>query len=337
MDQGVPVLSVPGGKRILLPGGSGQLGTLLARWLHAHGHDVTVLSRTPRPAPWKVVRWDGETADPSWTGLLEGADAVIHLSGRTVNCRYNPTNRREIVESRVGPTLLLGRAIEAAANPPRVWMNASTSTFYRDTHDGPTDHPQDEFTGELGGQERDVPDTWRFSISVAKQWEEAFYSSFTPQTRKIALRTSMTMSPDPGGVFQVLSGLVRSGLGGTQGPGDQYVSWIHEQDYCRAVGFLLEHEEIAGPVNFTSPNPLPNRAFLRDLRAAWGVPIGIPAASWMLAIGAVLMRTETELILKSRRAVPTALTRAGFSFSYPDWQDAARELVARTRQGTTSA
>ncbi len=314
--------------RILLPGGSGQVGTILARHLHAAGHDVTVFSRSPKPAAWKTIYWDGLTLDTAWTDLLEGADAVIHLSGRSVNCRYTPANRKQITDSRVLPTLLLGRAIERCTNPPKTWMNASTSTFYRDAYDG----PQDEFFGEAGGHEPDAPETWRFSIGVAKAWEEAFYTSTTPATRKIALRTSMTMSPDPGGVFRVLSGLVKKGLGGTQGTGKQYVSWIADVDSCRATDFLLEHPEISGPVNMTVPNPLPNREFMAELRRAWGVPVGLPATRWMLEIGTFFMRTETELVLKSRRAAPSVLTRAGFQFSLPTWAEAARDLVARTRQ-----
>ncbi len=314
--------------RIVIPGGSGQVGTILARHLHAGGHRVTVLSRNPKPAPWQTLPWDGVNLNPVWTDTLEDADAVIHLSGRSVNCRYTPENRREIIDSRVMPTLLIGRAIEQAKRPPKVWMNASTSTFYRHA----LDRPQDEFTGELGGDEPGVPDTWNFSIDVARRWEEAFYASTTPATRKIALRSSMTMSPDAGGVFSVLSKLVRLGLGGTEGSGRQYVSWIHDRDYCRATDFVLAHAEIAGPVNFTAPNPLPNRDFLRELRRAWGVRFGLPANAWMLEIGAVFMRTETELILKSRRAVPSVLLRHGFGFEFPHWPEAAADLVERTKR-----
>jgi uncharacterized protein (TIGR01777 family) len=313
--------------RIVIPGGSGQVGTILARHFHAAGQQVAVLSRHPAPAPWRTVRWDGTTLEPAWTQELEGADAVIHLSGRSVNCRYNPENRREIIDSRVTPTLALGRAIEQAKTPPKLWMNASTSTFYRHA----LDRPQDEFTGELGGSEPDAPDTWNFSIDVARRWEEAFYASTTPATRKIALRSSMTMSPDKGGVFSVLSGLVRAGLGGTQGSGRQYVSWIHDRDYCRAIDFLIEHGDISGPVNLTSPRPLPNREFLHDLRRAWGMPFGLPAAAWMLEIGAFFLRTETELILKSRQVVPALLQRHGFTFEFPRWPEAAADLVARSR------
>ena len=238
--------------KIVIPGGSGQVGTILARHLHAQKHQVIVLSRSPKPAAWRVLQWDGRTLDPAWTGELEGADAVIHLSGKSVNCRYNAANRKQIIDSRVLPTRLLGQAIAQASNPPRLWMNASTSTFYRDSYN----RAQDEFTGEPGGFEPGVPETWNFSIDVAKRWEEAFYAVDTPATRKVALRSSMTMSPDEGGVFSVLSGLVRHGLGGTQGSGRQWVSWIHDLDYCRATDFVMADESIAGPVNFTAPNPV---------------------------------------------------------------------------------
>lgn len=285
-----------------------------------------MLSRNPKPALWEVLRWDGKTLDPHWTRALESADAVIHLSGRTVNCRYTPENRRQILDSRIVPTLLIGRAIKQLEHPPKLWMNASTSTFYRDARD----RPQDEFTGELGGSETGIRDTWKFSYDVARRWEEAFHASHTPATRKIALRSSMTMSPDPGGVFSVLLRLVRFGLGGTEGPGDQYVSWIHDRDYVRATEFLIEHPEISGPVNLTAPAPIPNREFMAELRRAWRAPIGLPATSWMLEIGAFLLRTETELILKSRRAIPTVLAKNGFTFDFPAWPEAAENLVKRT-------
>jgi hypothetical protein len=324
--------------KILLPGGSGQIGTILARHLHAQGHEVLVLSRTPKLAPWRTMQWDGATPGP-WAAELEGADAVIHLSGRSVNCRYAPANRREIFDSRTVPTTLLGRVIAEARNPPRLWLNASTSTFYRHA----LDRTQDEFTGQLGDlpsergtrEPANLPETWSFSIDVAHRWEQAFAAADTPRTRKLTLRSSMTMSPDSGGVFSVLSGLVRAGLGGTQGPGTQYVSWIHDQDYCRAIDLLLAHPEIAdatnGIVNMTAPNPLPNREFMRELRRAWHVSMGLPAASWMLEVGALLLHTETELTLKSRRGVPTVLLRGGFDFQFPTWPEAAANLVSRSR------
>ncbi len=327
--------------RILIPGGSGQVGSLLARHLHAAGHEVTVLSRNPAAYaqhPWTTLGWDGLNPGP-WSEEIHRSDAVIHLSGRSVNCRYNPENRRQIFDSRIKPTLLLGQLIAASPTPPSIWMNASTSTFYRNA----LDRPQDEFTGELGDlpsergthEPANQPETKSFSIDVAHQWEQALATVPTPRTRKIRLRTSLMMSPDAGGVFSVFSKLARLGLGGTQGPGTQYVSWIHDLDYCRITDLLLVQPEVAdetaGVVNFTAPEPLPNRDFMRILRNAWGQPIGLPAFAWMLEIGAVAMRTETELILNSRRAVPTLLLKHGFKFQFPTWQEAARDLVARSR------
>jgi len=278
-----------------------------------------------------MLTWDGrETGD--WTKELEGADAVINLAGRNVNCRYTEANRREILESRIRTTQLIGQAIAQATHPPALWINASTATIYRHA----LDRPMDEATGELGGAEDDAPSTWRFSIDVATGWERAFFEASTPRTRKIAIRSAMTMSPDKGGVFDVLLRLVRVGLGGSAGSGRQFVSWIHDIDFVRAIEFLIEHKEWQGAVNLAAPNPLPNRDFMRDLRKAWGASIGLPAARWMLEAGALFLRTETELILKSRRVVPGRLLSAGFGFQFPDWPAAAKDLVSRWREAQFS-
>jgi uncharacterized protein (TIGR01777 family) len=313
--------------RIVIPGGSGQVGQILARYFHEQGHVVTTFSRSVTPAPWRVVGWDGLTRG-DWIADLEGSDVCINLAGRSVNCRYGAANRRAIYDSRVLSTLLLNEAIAALRHPPRVWLNASTATIYRHA----LDRPMDEATGELGGNEPGAPDTWNFSIQVAKGWEEAFFSTPTPLTRKVAIRSAITFSPDPGGIFDVLLGLVRHGLGGTNGSGKQFVSWIHETDFIRAVDWVIAREDFTGVVNVASPNPLPNRDFLRALRAAWGTRIGLPASEWMLEIGAWLMRTESELVLKSRRVVPGRLLAEGFQFLFPDWPTAARELVGRWRE-----
>ena len=310
--------------RIVIPGGSGDIGTMLARKFHEDGHGVTVLSRVPRPAPWAVLRWDGRKLG-AWSEALEGADVCINLTGRSVNCRYTEQNRKEIHDSRTDSTHVLHEAIARLKRPPRVWLNASTATIYRHS----LDRPMDEATGELGGNEVGVPETWRFSIKVAKDWEESFFRQPTPSTRKVALRSAITFSPDEGSVFEVLSRLVRFGLGGKNGSGSQMVSWIHESDFIRAVELLIEDEALTGVMNLASPNPLPNREFMRVLREAWGQPIGLPAVSWMIELGTFLMRTESELVMKSRWVIPGRLLGAGFEFQYPDWQTAARELVAR--------
>ena len=265
----------------------------------------------------------------AWVAELEGADVCINLTGRSVNCRYNAANRREIFDSRVMSTRLLNEVIGGLERPPAVWLNASTATIYRHA----LDRPMDEFTGEYGGNEVGAPDTWNFSIEVAKGWEECLlFGTETPRTRKAALRRCKTFSPDAGGVFDVFLGLVRCGLGGTTGKGTQYVSWIHEVDFIRAIELLIADDRFTGPVNLAAPNPLPNREFMRALREAWGIGFGLPAAEWMVEIGTWAMRTESELVLKSRRVVPGRLLEAGFEFRYTEWPVAARELVGRWRE-----
>jgi len=313
--------------KIVLPGGSGQVGNILARHFLTQKHEVVVLSRKPLSAPCRVVSWDAETVGP-WASELDGADVVINLAGRSVNCRYTPANRQEIKESRVRSTQAVGRAIQQAAKPPRVWLQSSTATIYAHRYDA----PNDEHTGILGGNEPNAPDTWRFSIDVATSWERAFDAAETPRTRKVALRSAMTMSPDRDGVFDTLLWLVRRGLGGRAGNGKQFVSWIHDVDFIRAVEWLIEHD-LSGPVNLAAPHPLPHADFMRDLRAAWGKRIGLPASRWMIELGTWAMRTESELVLKSRRVVPTRLLEAGFEFRFPTWPDAARDLCRRSREG----
>ena len=307
------------------------MGTLLARAFHKDGHDVVVLGRRlPRDVPWRGIRWNA--ADISgWAKEIDGADVVINLVGRSVNCRYTPKNRQEILQSRIESVQAVGRAIQTAQRPPRAWLQASTATIYAHTYGT----PNGECTGVIGGREADAPDTWRFSIEVATAWEKALDEVPTPGTRKVKLRSAITLSPDRGGIFDTLLSLVRKGLGGASGDGRQYVSWIHEADFIRAVYFLIEHEHMEGPVNLCSPNSLPNCEFMADLRRAWGTNIGLPATKWMLELGAIFMRTETELILKSRRVVPTRLQKAGFLFTYPDWPSAAQELCDRWRKSNS--
>lgn len=317
--------------KVVIPGGTGQVGTVLARALHHDGHDVVVLGRHEVRAPWRVAPWDPARAD-GWPHEIDGADVVINLAGRSVNCRYTPSNRQEILESRTRSVRAVARAIGAARRPPSVWLQASTATIYAHA----LDRANDEATGVIGGAEPDVPDAWRFSVQVATEWERALELADTPGTRKVALRSAMVMSPDRGGIFDTLLGLVRRGLGGTSGDGRQYVSWIHEADFIRAVRWLIDRSDVAGPINVASPHPIPNRVFMRALRRAWGVPIGLPAARWMLEIGAVVLGTETELVLKSRRVVPGRLLDADFVFEYPEWPEAARELCRRWREGPST-
>ena len=314
--------------KIVLPGGSGQVGTVLARAFHAAGDEVVVLSRSPSPAPWRTVAWDAATVG-GWAAELDGADVVVNLAGRSVNCRYTPANRRAITGSRVDSTRAVGQAIGRCDRPPPTWLQASTATIYSHRYDA----ANDDVTGEIGDVGPvDDPDTWRFSIGVAQAWEAAAVEACPATTRLVLLRSAMTMSPDRGGVFDVMLGLVRHGFGGTVGDGRQYVSWIHDADFVRAVRFLISRPDLSGAVNLSSLHPLPNAEFLRDLRRAWGTRFGLPASGPVLSLGAWLMRTETELVLKSRRVTPRRLTDAGFTFDFPGWPAAAADLCGRWRK-----
>ena len=310
-------------RRVVLAGGSGFIGRLLGKSFVAGNYEVVVLTRSPRAGEVgsRQVRWDGRTLE-DWAGELEGADALINLAGRSVNCRYNARNRREILESRVQSTQVLGEAIANCREPPQVWLNASTATIYKHTFD----REMDEATGEIGAtpEAKDA-----FSIEVARAWEETFNEAPTPATRKVALRTAMVFSADEGGVYRTLRGLTRWGLGGTIAGGHQFISWVHEVDFCRVVEWLLDRDDLNGPVNVASPNPIPQREMMRIIRRECGVPFGLPATRWMLEVGAFVHRTEAELIIKSRRVVPTRLLAAGFEFRLPRMEDAVQELEGR--------
>ncbi|MFI1972172.1 TIGR01777 family oxidoreductase [Streptomyces cinnamoneus] len=310
--------------KIVIPGGTGQVGTILRRALTTAGHDVVVLTRRPTRAG--DVGWDGRSQGP-WTEVINGSDAVISLAGRSVSCRYTDANLREMTDSRVESARVVGEAVAAARHPPRVWLQMSTATIYAHRHDA----PNDERTGIIGGGEAGVPDYWAFSVDIARRWEEAQQKAATPDTRKVALRSAMVMSPDRGGVFDVLLWLARLGLGGPVAGGAQYVSWIHDRDFVRAVEFLMDREDLAGAVNLAAPGPLAQRDLMRVLRKAWGMPVGLPVTKWMAELGAFVLRSDTELLLKSRRVVPGRLLESGFTFTYEQWQHAARDLVGRVR------
>ncbi|MFN3651403.1 MAG: TIGR01777 family oxidoreductase [Armatimonadota bacterium] len=300
-------------RKLVLPGGGGYLGAFLVRHFVERGWEVVVLSRRPeRVTGARGVYWDGGTVG-EWARELEGAAAVMNLAGRSVNCRYHAPNRREIYESRLRSTAAVGAAIAACAEPPPVWINSSSATIYRHA----LDRPMDETTGEIGTG---------FSVDVCLRWERALADAPTPGTRKVALRSALVLGPGRGGVMEVFQRLARLGLGGTMGRGDQFVSWVHADDFCRAVEWLIEHPELEGPVNCAAPSPVPNREFMRLLRRACGVPFGLPAADWMLEIGAYLLNSETELLLKSRRVVPGRLLASGFELRYPHPAEALEDL-----------
>jgi len=311
--------------KVVILAGTGQLGKILVREFRARGDQVVVLSRAGANAPG-VVEWDARTLGP-WAGEIDGSDVVINLAGRSVNCRYSEENLKLMMDSRVESTKVTGLAIEHAKRPPRLWLQMSTATIYAHRFDA----PNDEASGVIGGNEPGVPALWRRSIEIAEAWEQAQTEAVTPRTRKVLVRSSMVTSPDPGGVFDVLLGLTRKGLGGPIAGGRQYVSWVHDRDFVRALTFLIDREELEGPVNVASPEPLPQREFMAAIQEAWGAGIALPATAWMVAIGAFFMRTETELILKSRRVVPGRLLDAGFRFEFPRWPAAAADLVQRWR------
>ncbi|MGW7413756.1 TIGR01777 family oxidoreductase [Streptomyces sp. NPDC054863] len=310
--------------KIVLAGGTGQVGALLDRAMTAAGHDVVVLTRNPVRA--RQVAWDARTPGP-WTAEIDGSDVVVNLAGRSVSCRYTDANLRAMMDSRVHSAEAVGAAIAAAAKPPALWLQMSTATIYAHRYDA----PHDEATGVFGGSEPDVPDYWEYSVRIAKNWERAQQDAATPHTRKVALRAAMVMSPDRGGVFDVLLRMVRLGLGGPVAGGAQYLSWIHGEDFVRAVEFLIARDDMEGPVNLAAPGPLPHRAFMRELRTATGVPVGLPATKWMAGLGALVLRTDTELLLKSRRVVPGRLLDEGFAFEHAEWPDAAADLVRSAR------
>ncbi|HYK53372.1 MAG TPA: TIGR01777 family oxidoreductase [Candidatus Eremiobacteraceae bacterium] len=313
--------------KVVIPGGTGSIGSVLARHFHHAGDDVTVIGRSlSSDSPWRTIAWDGATPG-AWTQAIDGADVVLNLAGKSVNCRYTAENRRLIMESRTKTTRLVGEAIAAAKRPPSAWMNASTATIYRHA----LDRPMDEKTGELGGDEPDVPASWRFSIDVVRNWEKAFFEAPVSGIRKVALRMAIVMEPYTHSTFALLSDLVRKGLGGTNGSGAQMVSWIHDVDLARSIEFLIARDDLDGIVNIGSPNPLPNREFMRALRDAWGVKIGLPSTETMLRLGAFMMGSETELVLKSRWVLPARMVEAGFTYDFPMWRDAAADLVRRTR------
>lgn len=310
-------------RKIVIAGGSGFLGRLLVDWFGIAEWDIVVLSRRANASlePARAVRWDGKTPD-AWAEELDGCDALVNLAGVSVNCRYHARNRRAILSSRIDSTRALAAAVAQCSRPPRVWLNSSTATIYKHA----LDHPMDEQTGVIGATPAAKD---QFSIDVATAWEHEFNAAAAPQTRKVALRTAMVLATTPGTVYRILRRLARLGLGGSMAGGRQYVSWLHQRDFCRAVEWLIEHDDLAGAVNLAAPRPLTNRALMEIVRREVGMPLGLPATHWMLEVGAFFLRTETELIIKSRRVVPGRLSAAGFEFEFPGVAGAVADLERR--------
>lgn len=310
-------------RHIILAGGSGFLGQILREHFLKQGYEVVVLTRSPRETKGNCREcfWDGRTPG-EWTRELDGAEVLINLAGRSVDCRYHARNRRLMMDSRVDSTRVLGEAIAQCANPPKVWLNSSTATIYKHTL-GPA---WDE-NGETGA----TPEAQdAFSIEVAFAWERELNAARTPRTRKVALRTGMVFGHGTNSVFPVLCRLARFGLGGRMASGKQYVSWIHEADLRRAIDWVIEREGFQGPVNVAAPNPMTNAEMMAAVRELCGVPFGLPAAAWMLEAGAFFLRTETELIIKSRRVVPGRLLSDGFEFRFSELRPALEDLRNRT-------
>jgi uncharacterized protein (TIGR01777 family) len=301
--------------KIILAGGNGQLGKAIAGYYKDLAEQVIILSRkaAPEKGNIKTLVWDGRTHGP-WVKELENADLLVNLCGKNVNCRYTQKNREEIIRSRVEPTRLLGKVVDELINPPKLWINAASATIYRHAED----RPQDEETGEIG---------YGFSIDVCKQWEQAFFNMETPHTRKVALRTSIVLGRNEGALPRLIN-LVKAGMGGHQGDGQQYVSWIHEQDVVKCTEWLLQHPDVNGIINCTAPNPIKNTDLMKELRHACGVPFGLPAPAWLLEMGAALIGTETELILKSRWVLPKRLLDAGFKFQFARVEHAIKDIIS---------
>jgi len=300
--------------KIVLAGGNGYIGTALAEHFKTLAEEVIILSRHAKPANGniKTIIWDGKN-EGDWVTELENADLLVNLCGKNVNCRYTKANREEILNSRIAPTTLLNKVVLKLQSPPKLWINATSATIYRHAED----RPQDELNGETG---------YGFSVDVCRAWENSFFDVNTPRTRKIALRMGIVFGKNDG-VFPRLLNLVKFGLGGQQGNGQQYVSWIHEDDIAQITQWLLEHHEISGIINATAPNPVKNAEQMRLIRSIYGKRFGLPAPNWLLGIGALLIGTETELILKSRWVLPARLMEAGYQFKFPEIKRAIEACI----------
>jgi uncharacterized protein len=281
-------------KKVILAGGTGFIGQYFEKKFKELGYDVKHISRQPQHISWKDKA--------GIIDALEGGELLINLAGKSVNCRYNEANKKEIMNSRLETTTILGESILACNNPPKVWMNSSTATIYRHAED----RPMTEENGEIGSG---------FSVDVATNWEKTFYSFSLPKTRQIALRIAIVLGKD-GGVMTPYINLVRFGLGGIQGSGNQMFSWIHIEDLFKIVLFLKERDNLSGTFNCSAPEPVSNREFMKKMRKAMHMPIGLPAPKWLLELGSAMIRTETELVLKSRWVLPERLEREGYRFTF---------------------
>jgi len=301
-------------KKIVLAGGNGYLGTVLANHFKNLADEVIILGRKAAPVNGNIrtIFWDGKTTG-EWVNQIERADLLVNLCGKNVNCRYTAKNKQEIFDSRLIPTALLNKVVGQMENPPKVWINSSSATIYRHAED----RPQDEPTGDIGTG---------FSVDVCKGWEQVFFETETPATRKIALRIGIVFGKDSA-IFPRLRNLVKFGLGGKQGDGKQYVNWVYEQDVASIMEYLLQKLEANGVFNCTAPNAVTNATMMRTIREAYKMPFGLPAPGWLLEIGAMLIGTETELILKSRWVAPKRLLDIGYKFQFTDFKQAIKACI----------
>lgn len=297
-------------KTIIIAGGSGFLGQVLENYFSAKGFIVKILTRNPKSA--NELYWNAKDLG-EWTKSLENAEAIINLTGKSVDCRYTDTNKKMIYDSRIDSTHVLGLAINLCENPPKVWFNSSTATIY----EGSLTYENDEENGIIGND---------FSMNIAKSWEEAFYSITNPNTRKIALRTAIVLGKK-GGALIPLRKLTRFGLGGKQASGTQKVSWIHEQDFARAIEFLMNNENLRDNFNLSVPKPTINKVLMKTLRKTLNIPFGISHPTWLLQFGAKLIGTETELVLKSRNVIPKRLLDNGFKFKFETIESSLFDLI----------
>ena len=299
-----------GTRTVVLAGASGFIGRYFRARFEKDGWTVRTISRRgSKGAP--SAAWGDD--DVRLARVLDGAELLVNLAGRSVSCRYSDRNKAAILESRVSTTAALGRAIALCRQPPSTWLNASTGTIYRNA----VDRPQSERDGEPGTG---------FSVDVARAWEAELDAAVTPGTRKIPLRIAIVLGRG-GGALRPFANLARLGLGGRMGPGTQKFSWIHVEDLYRCVRFLHARKDITGPVNVASPDVVTNRELMRMVRRAYGARFGIPTPAWLLRLGAVLIRTETELVLKSRWVQPEKLLDAGFVYSQPELGRALQQIA----------
>ena len=290
-------------KAMIIAGGTGFLGNALIQHFKDKVTHIYVLTRSQKATYKNVsyVTWDGKTKG-NWATLVNGADVLINMTGKSVDCRYTQHNKELIMSSRIDATNILGEVIKACDAPPKIWLNASTATIYKNS----LHKEMDEDTGEIGTN---------FSENVAKTWEHTFFNFKLPKTRQVALRTSIVMG-EKGGAFIPLKNLTKLGLGGKQGEGAQKVSWIHEKDFVRSIEFIIKNHKIKGAINITAPKPTTNKKLMKQLRMTLGIPFGISINKSLLEFGAKIIRTETELVLKSRNVIPKKLLEYGFTFQY---------------------